>query len=229
VFSHLHPNDLLNLSRTTRFLREIVTTRRSRHMWRSSLANVCALPPCPTDLTEIKYASLAFDDHCHFCLAPDVHEVLWVCRVRSCTKCIHKYFRSEDELEAWIPEDVVIEKPDLIFPYIPSQRTDKNGGKSPLYFSSAVKEYLRELDDILLTKDDHDALTRWIQKKKDLQTLRVSHAQLCRYWSYRRQRPNRYEEITVLALLLILILLWKDPITSMTISHHIHGHIILHP
>lgn len=50
---------------------------------------------------------------------------------------------------------------------------DKNGGKSPLYYFAAAKEYLRELDDILLTNDD-DALAEWIQKKKDAQTLRVS-------------------------------------------------------
>jgi len=215
VFSHLHPNDLLNLSRTTRSLREIVTTRRSRDMWRSSLASVGALPSCPPDLTEIQYANLAFNNHCHFCLAPDVHEIFWICRVRSCTKCIPKYFRSEDELELQIPEDVISEKPDSIFPYIASQRTDKNGGKSLLYYVPAAEEYLRELDDILPAKAG-DAFTKWIQKKKDMQTLRVSHAQLCQYWTYPRpQRPNRYEEIIVLALFLILSFLWRDHITSM--------------
>lgn len=65
IFSHLDPKDLLNLSRTTHFLREIVISRQSRHIWRTSLANVRALPPCPADLTEIEYASLAFDDYCH--------------------------------------------------------------------------------------------------------------------------------------------------------------------
>ena len=65
IFTYLPPQDLLSLSRTTRSLRNIVTSRHSGHMWRLSLASVSALPPCPPDLTEIQYASLVFDDHCH--------------------------------------------------------------------------------------------------------------------------------------------------------------------
>ncbi|KAF8907254.1 hypothetical protein CPB84DRAFT_1768713 [Gymnopilus junonius] len=64
IFSHLHPMDVLSLSRTTKALRSILLARHARRVWRSNLASVRALPACPPDLTEPEYASLAFDNWC---------------------------------------------------------------------------------------------------------------------------------------------------------------------
>jgi len=116
IFSHLHPIDVLSLSRTTKALRSILLARHARGVWSASLASVRALPACPPDLTEPQYASLAFDNWCQSCLASNVEKILWECRVRYCKACIKKHFIQEDELDLWIPEDVFIEKPDTIFP-----------------------------------------------------------------------------------------------------------------
>ncbi|KAF8071870.1 hypothetical protein FPV67DRAFT_902906 [Lyophyllum atratum] len=75
--------------------RAILMSRSSIFVWKSALANVEGLPFCPSDLTEPQYINLAFDEHCHFCLAPNVQQVFWACRVRCCKKCTGKYFISE--------------------------------------------------------------------------------------------------------------------------------------
>ncbi|KAF8969142.1 hypothetical protein BDZ97DRAFT_266555 [Flammula alnicola] len=123
-------------------------------------------------MTEPQYASLAFDDWCHFCLAPEVEEIAWVCRVRCCHKCIKKQFISEDELDLYIPENVCIEKPDSIFPFILLPQKRVAGRNKPLYFLPRAREYLEELEEVESLMDDK-ALARWSYEKKEIQTARV--------------------------------------------------------
>jgi hypothetical protein len=96
-------------------------------------------------------------------------------------------FVSEDELDLWIPEDIYIEKPDLIFPSSSSccpLRSEFNsfefkitepveGRKKLLYFLPTTRKYLQELDDIAASKDSN-ALVLWSQEKKDIQAMRVT-------------------------------------------------------
>jgi len=65
IFSYLEPLDILRLSRTSLDLRNLLTSRSSEHVWRAARLNVHGLPPPPTDLNEMQYANLAFDNHCH--------------------------------------------------------------------------------------------------------------------------------------------------------------------
>ncbi|KIM36165.1 hypothetical protein M413DRAFT_449358 [Hebeloma cylindrosporum] len=217
IFCHLHPVDVLSLSRTTRSLRKILLEPHARGIWRRSLANIRGFPLCPPDLNEIQYASLAFDNFCTFCLATGgVGRVLWVCRVRCCQKCMKQQFASEDELDLWIPEDIYIEKPDSIFPCVQSSKSVE-GRRKLLYFLPTTRKYLQELNDIAVSKDG-SALSTWSQEKKDIQAMRITHAALCEYWnahwSYRR--PSRsspscvWEIVIVLSLILLLAVLWRQ-------------------
>ncbi|PPQ95754.1 hypothetical protein CVT26_015880 [Gymnopilus dilepis] len=248
VFSHLHPMDVLSLSRTTKSLRSILLARHARGVWRSSLATVRALPPCPPDLTEAQYASLAFDNWCQSCLAANVEKILWECRVRYCKACIKKFFIQEDELDLWIPEEVFIEKPDTVFPlaYVlqtPSQSFSldwtsvlnlavdlllyperTNGRMKPVYFLPTARQYLEELQEIAKTQDNQ-ALARWSEEKKRLQSMRLAHATLCVYWdthwAYRRSRPvpsRLFETVILVVLALVLAFLWREKLASMAPS-----------
>ncbi|KIM79606.1 hypothetical protein PILCRDRAFT_549999 [Piloderma croceum F 1598] len=92
IFGHLRPYDILRLSRTTKALRGILMTRSATSVWKDARSNIEGLPDCPQDLTEPQYAGLAFDPFCHLCGAPNVHTILWACRLRSCQKCINSMF-----------------------------------------------------------------------------------------------------------------------------------------
>ncbi|KDR78817.1 hypothetical protein GALMADRAFT_224061 [Galerina marginata CBS 339.88] len=217
--------DVLNLSRTTKPLRAILLGSHARGVWRSALGGVRALPLCPPDLTEIKYASLAFDNWCQSCLAPNIEKILWECRVRYCKKCIKKHFIQEDELDLWIPEDVLIEKPDAIFPlaYVvqPRNRNTGNGRTKPVYLLSTVQEYLKELDEVDRAQDEN-ALANWSQGKKGLQDMRISHAALCVYWdthwAYRRSprvSPSRLLEMMIIIILVVVLaFLWREKLLN---------------
>ena len=67
IFGHLHPHDLLRLSRATKALRDILLRRSAKSVWKEALAQVEGLPACPSDVTEPQWASLAFAPYCHVC------------------------------------------------------------------------------------------------------------------------------------------------------------------
>ncbi|KAI0333537.1 hypothetical protein GY45DRAFT_1432269 [Cubamyces sp. BRFM 1775] len=92
IFGHLHPYDLLQLSRTTKALRSVLMRPSAVTIWRNARQNVDDLPDCPDDLTEPAYANLLFDQHCHFCVKARVMNVLWTLRCRACKACLKEHF-----------------------------------------------------------------------------------------------------------------------------------------
>ncbi|RDX56503.1 hypothetical protein OH76DRAFT_1395620 [Lentinus brumalis] len=88
IFAHLHPYDLLHLTRTTKPLRVLLMNRSATTVWKRARENVPGLPDCPPDLSEPAFANLAFDPHCHFCIKARVWTVMWTLRVRCCKTCL---------------------------------------------------------------------------------------------------------------------------------------------
>ncbi len=68
----MHPRDLLNLARTNTAFRTFLLERSAQQLWKSSMAHVGDLPPCPTYMSEPEYINLLFFTHCHV----SVHDVL---------------------------------------------------------------------------------------------------------------------------------------------------------
>ncbi|KAI0709167.1 hypothetical protein C8Q76DRAFT_601064, partial [Earliella scabrosa] len=62
VLSYLHPLDLIQVARTTRVLRTFVLSARLE--WRLVRATIPTLPPCPSWMNELQYATLCFEKHC---------------------------------------------------------------------------------------------------------------------------------------------------------------------
>ncbi|EJC98311.1 uncharacterized protein FOMMEDRAFT_64412, partial [Fomitiporia mediterranea MF3/22] len=63
IAKYLTPHDLLNLTRTSKSLRSVLTSKQTEHIWRTAREAV-KLPNYPPDLFEIQYANLAFCKHC---------------------------------------------------------------------------------------------------------------------------------------------------------------------
>ncbi|KAJ2927089.1 hypothetical protein H1R20_g10020, partial [Candolleomyces eurysporus] len=103
VLSYLSPLDLLRLARTTKALRAFLMSKSSSAIWKSSLAAIEGLPPCPEDLSEPQYANLMCWDHCHVCFLEDGSLFRYMeARVQLCSMCGVNEFQPWDEL----PESV---------------------------------------------------------------------------------------------------------------------------
>lgn len=60
---HLHPRDILNLARTSKYFRQLLMSKRSRSVWRAARTTI-GLPDCPCELSEPQYANLIFSTDC---------------------------------------------------------------------------------------------------------------------------------------------------------------------
>ncbi|KAF9451921.1 hypothetical protein P691DRAFT_806305 [Macrolepiota fuliginosa MF-IS2] len=212
VCTYLHPQDALNLARSTRRLRQLLMTRDARFVWKSVLSNVEGLPSCPSDLTEPQFANLAFDGHCHLCLAPRVKDVYWSCRVRCCKKCLPKCFLTMDQLRPLLQKIPDIPRPETIFKYTlyPKSSPDRIG--MVLFYKPTVEAYLRELAEV--ANKDEPSLTQWCRTKRAILDEIMAHAALCEhwtsYWAHLDTTHQFYDFGFTLFLLGLLMFLWKD-------------------
>ncbi|KAG8903826.1 hypothetical protein FRB99_002677 [Tulasnella sp. 403] len=87
IARHLHPANLVQLSRVSKRFRSLLMSRASRPVWQSSLSTVKDLPPCPANFSEPAYARLCFLNECYGCLAPTSATRDFVIRGRYCKPC----------------------------------------------------------------------------------------------------------------------------------------------
>ncbi|KAM5534544.1 hypothetical protein V8D89_011748 [Ganoderma adspersum] len=117
IFAFLHPRDLLNLARATRSFRALLMNRQSVRFWREARQQVEDLPDLPSYLSEPAYANLLFFPHCHHCLKPNVHNVLWTFSARYCDPCQTIMFVLEREVSTLLVEVFG----HISFPYVNSK------------------------------------------------------------------------------------------------------------
>ncbi|KIK57119.1 hypothetical protein GYMLUDRAFT_229820 [Collybiopsis luxurians FD-317 M1] len=180
IFCYLDPGDLLRLARTSKDLRDILMSKTSITIWRSSRENLPGLPPPPKDLNEPQYAQLLFDDHCDVCknTKEDCETILWSFRMRVCDDCaatdrealpLYTSFRSHQpsqyrDLRAILPIESV-----------------KVGtGRLPAgVCSSRLAFQMKEEFELLKTEKERD---EWISRKESEYCDIMEHSDLCKAW-----------------------------------------------
>ncbi|KAH8113490.1 hypothetical protein DFH11DRAFT_303265 [Phellopilus nigrolimitatus] len=88
IAAHLSPLDLLHMARSTRPLRDMLMSKRSRPVWRSALGELNT-PDCPPEISEPRFMSLIFERFCYGCGAPCTNKVDYGFRVRLCRGCFN--------------------------------------------------------------------------------------------------------------------------------------------
>ncbi|KAF8177604.1 hypothetical protein BJ912DRAFT_1146553 [Pholiota molesta] len=172
IFSRLNPIDLVNLTRTSKDLRAIFTSRSSISVWKAARANIIpTMPDCPDDLSEPQYADLAFGKGCHYCgrnLAT-IHTA-WSARRRICKKCIDKHC-SLNYPYRYINETAGFKN------YVPEIKVTSQKS-STHYFVEFAALWDETLDNIA----DPEEKASWrISKLKERRAIR-DHAWLCATW-----------------------------------------------
>lgn len=69
VAGYLEPQDLLNMARSARSLRNLLMSKDSKRIWRIS-REASEIPDCPEDLSEPQYADLLFGIGCYVRIVP---------------------------------------------------------------------------------------------------------------------------------------------------------------
>lgn len=112
VFAHiavfLMPDSMVALARTNKSLRRLLMSRSAIQIWRVTIQNVEALPPCPPDLCEPLYAALLFSPYCTACGGPEPGDMDALLLVRFCHHCRIELLTRKSLLRANTGESMVL-------------------------------------------------------------------------------------------------------------------------
>ncbi|KAK0466145.1 uncharacterized protein EV420DRAFT_811718 [Desarmillaria tabescens] len=188
IFSNLDPLDLLRLSRTTKDLRALLLQRTSSFVWKRARQNVEGLPPLPDDLSEPKFAHLAFDKTCSNCLHPTKF-VQWEARTKYCRKCLETSdlfvttFDPYGEFRGFLPR----------FEF----RCASGRRRYYCYAYAPALKSLREQSDSF--GEDRIKRMVWRAEREKAYKKLLSHARQCEIWTERRaeDRSNELENARV--------------------------------
>ncbi|KAJ7734510.1 hypothetical protein DFH07DRAFT_967632 [Mycena maculata] len=171
----LHPKDLLGLLRSCRTLRDVLYSPHSRFVWKRALVNYVAsnagaispLPPCPTDLSELKYAFLAFSIPCQHCGAL-IGRTDWDLRVRYCTLCEPRHITLFDATNP----PILACDPTADVKQLVAIRT-----LTPAFLTSELATLTKKYQAL-----DTQARAVFLARTKQQLADRYIHARLCRAW-----------------------------------------------
>ncbi|KAF7337534.1 F-box domain-containing protein [Mycena sanguinolenta] len=162
ILGHLHPLDVLRLSRTSKDFRELLMHKSARPIWRSSLNNVEGMPPCPPHMNEVQWTSLAFDATCQVC-QKIARKVDWHLYVRLCGRCVKTCLATPFLADM----DLVPTRRDTSRPYL------------PLHFSPELQKVKTAYNAI----KDPEEQQKYAEERKELVEALAQHTKLCETWS----------------------------------------------
>ncbi|KAJ6597153.1 hypothetical protein DFH09DRAFT_1133806 [Mycena vulgaris] len=186
IFSHLHPIDLLYLTRTTKPFRRFLLNRANVAIWRAAFENSSregGPPGCPSYMTEPAWARVAFEKTCHVCSAAlrdnrEVDSVWWEFGARYCGDCLRSQICN------------------TISPKL--KRLDPNRPKFEWdsLFPRVLRYYLvahqREMMDAFIETEDPELRAAFVERRVEQTRLVMQHSKLCREWA-QLQIQNRAE------------------------------------
>ncbi|RXW20255.1 hypothetical protein EST38_g5599 [Candolleomyces aberdarensis] len=188
VLDYLSPLDLLHLSRTSKALRAFFMNKiSSPAIWRSALAAVNGLPPCPEDLAEPQYANLLFGNHCHLCLVEhDYVSKYMEARVRLCQTCGVYEFLPWDKLSGKIDERLKSLIPCIVASPSRHEQEIKHITCDSFNQNSTRKQYFHVVTAIKLNKElealgSHEKMkTSWLENRGAVWNRMREHSDACR-------------------------------------------------
>ncbi|KAF9267013.1 hypothetical protein L218DRAFT_955489 [Marasmius fiardii PR-910] len=194
IYIYLEPQDILNLSRTSKELREYLLKHSSSPIWRKARENCSDLPPLPCDLNEPQYASLLFDNFCYSCLRSPCDNIIWECRVRCHKGCMNELFLAQDEYED-LHQDVDLSDICTVTRVTPCYNGTLQKGYYDDYWPVPIVERL--LSQYKEIRSDKSAVKDWTsQRRQDLESIR-EHAEQCRIWEKNRRGKHQTEQQTL--------------------------------
>ncbi|KAJ7672336.1 hypothetical protein DFH06DRAFT_90784 [Mycena polygramma] len=221
IFVHLHPLDLLRLSRTSKGLRRILLSRGlSRQIWRACLKRSSpGLPACPEDFPEPLVSSLLFAGFCTNCSKKAPANIDWDLRVRLCSRCGMKSICAfkENNPPQLVPGEAQVRIQDVILT------------RPPAYGCAYLTAEFLPMKVLFANLGDEER-TKFTAKRKALMVDAHIHARQCREWEIDAARKQEEVNAVIRAArekairAKLFSLGWGDELAAMgsdsKLSHH---------
>ncbi|BGP16262.1 hypothetical protein JCM10213_007706 [Rhodosporidiobolus nylandii] len=176
IASHLDPHSLLRLSRSSKRLRSIFTSKTSKTVWKAARSNVGLPDLRAKDLSEMQYASLVFDRMCMACGHDRAMSVCFFQRCRWCRQCGGNMMRQK-------PLRKTISKlhPDTFSTFASPSGGAEDPNSQTLYFRPYVIERSNKLRSF---KRNSDAFFAFLKKHRILARAASKDAHAIRNWVF---------------------------------------------
>ncbi|KAG8693003.1 hypothetical protein FRC08_009382 [Ceratobasidium sp. 394] len=170
----LTPGDLVALSWSSKFFRDMLLQRSAMKIWQHAESNVPGLPPCPVGMCEPQYAVLLFAKYCTLCGASATGKPDPYLHVRLCASC--RKDELKERLPIWMkpePADRTLINESANIHVKPESRRSRG---STAYFSlkRTIDEVLRAQQGFRSTGDTV-GLAKWEQDRRKFVLARREH------------------------------------------------------
>ncbi|KAJ6471953.1 hypothetical protein C8R45DRAFT_1217917 [Mycena sanguinolenta] len=170
VLGHLHPLDLVHLSRTTREFRTLLCGPALDRLWRESFVE--PLPMCPSDIPGRRWAHLLFGrNECEKCRWPKAPPNFNLVR-RLCTKCTRNLLTSIWRYDGRYPFDLRT--------LVVLTRNDGERSKASIRDVDAVVQEYKRLDQE--SSDGPSALAAFVENRSKMVRERQEAVERCERW-----------------------------------------------
>ncbi|KAL1739159.1 hypothetical protein HDZ31DRAFT_49829, partial [Schizophyllum fasciatum] len=184
IFAHCSPHALLQLSRTSKHMRNTLVNRNVAWIWRKSLSHLQGLPPLLDAMCELELAHILFDEFCFFCSERKAANFVWMDLTKICSKCLPIHYPEEDDVVKRYrhTHDLIRVEKNRLHRIVPYLRRDKSG-------------YEAEYKDVPAHRDDMD---RWFDaKERHASKIREKRKPFRDWWEIqdKKRKEERAKEL----------------------------------
>ncbi|KAH9986005.1 hypothetical protein BJV74DRAFT_547625 [Russula compacta] len=209
ILGHLHPADLLSLSRVDKAFRDLLMSRHSSFLWKTSYLLIPDVPTCPSDMSEPAWAHLLFGGaYCYSCGAKPVTKILFSLRRRACKSCMRAHLLCAGFLPKDVRElfrSVTVQSGSSIHPSRP-WCTEHLWDEDVKAFQAEFDTLAPEIVDLSDPTDEMEAVfNEFLERKKSQAAGIKEHTLACLAWEKGRNadrsallsdvKAKRFEDI----------------------------------
>ncbi|KAH9855825.1 hypothetical protein C2E23DRAFT_552119 [Lenzites betulinus] len=201
IASHLHPLDILRLSRTSKEFRTMLLSRTSRHVWAAARETVVPpLPACPAHLSEPKYATIVFENLCMACGAGrSIANVDYAIPVRLCVACWRANVRKGSVLMKESKSKDIIANVLLAMPqakparYTPRPQREqfKNNTLKTLFYEGEFLSVVADIRTRIAQGDSEASIEAFIENRQTEAMERINFSCEMAIWDNLNVRTHR--------------------------------------
>ncbi|KAF5385111.1 hypothetical protein D9615_000956 [Tricholomella constricta] len=186
LLGHLHPLDLLHLTRITKEFRRLLLHKSTVTIWKAAFANMPKLPECPAEMSLPAWANLVFDQYCHNCGFFNAKNVVdFILRTRLCRPCTKICLVSSKFFDGKAQKDK------LILRCVPFSKW--NNGSAKFCLIDNRDDFLKKLVNPNCTRQE------FVDTARSKMKARIEHGERCHAW-LKEETEEQEKELNIIRL-----------------------------
>ncbi|KLO04669.1 hypothetical protein SCHPADRAFT_884252 [Schizopora paradoxa] len=189
IARYVSPKALLQMSRASKGLREVLMSKSSKPIWRAAWL-FSGIPQPPSFACEPLYAALIFDRFCHGCGASETKganvtlKVDIACHIRLCSDCFDNDTLSIEQAKYFGEEEAEVQKIVNVMPYFKQLSPHREPRALTFYIKNkfSLIEFYTLLEEYRDVKENLEAAEQFLAERLCAANDRIEFKR--QYWSW---------------------------------------------